>query len=164
MAFCANCGRAIADSADVCPNCGHPNEAKATAVAAPASVAVPVAELAGWWRRFAGAMIDSLILIVVGQIFGRRNTAYGNAASLLWFLYTWLMLGLNDGRTLGKLVMGIRIAHPDRSKISLGTAALRTAMSIVSGLAVALGYLWAAWDPQRRTWHDIVANTRAFKT
>jgi uncharacterized RDD family membrane protein YckC len=36
-------------------------------------------------------------------------------------------------------------------------------MAIVSGFALGIGYLWAAWDPERRTWHDMVANTRAFR-
>jgi uncharacterized RDD family membrane protein YckC len=26
-----------------------------------------------------------------------------------------------------------------------------------------LGFLWAAWDPEKRTWHDMVADTRAFR-
>ena len=32
-------------------------------------------------------------------------------------------------------------------------------MSIVSGLACGLGYLWMLWDPQRQTWHDKAAGT-----
>lgn len=36
-------------------------------------------------------------------------------------------------------------------------------IAIVSSLALGLGYLWAAWDPEKRTWHAMVADTRAFR-
>jgi uncharacterized RDD family membrane protein YckC len=147
MAFCANCGRSISESAVACPNCGHLNEVHATTTGVP---------LAGFWSRVAATLLDGIILSVAGLLLGRFIYVGG-------FLYSWLMLGLNDGRTLGKMALGIRIALPNGGRISLGTAAARQGVAIVSGLALGLGYLWAIWDPERRTWHDQVAGTRAFR-
>lgn len=113
--------------------------------------------LAGFWVRFVALLIDGLILTAVGYAIDERS------GILLGFIYHWLMLGLNDGRTLGKMAMGIRIARPDGTKLELGVAALRAGMAIVSGFALGIGYLWAAWDPENRTWHDIVADTRSFR-
>jgi uncharacterized RDD family membrane protein YckC len=157
MAFCVNCGAPMADAAPSCPNCGHPNEA----LAAGAPVAQTPAlggVLAGFWQRFAARLLDAIIVGVV------TYALHPGLGLVLGFVYYWLMDGLNDGRTVGKLALGIRVAYPDGSKISLGTAAAREAMAIVSGLALLIGFIWAAFDEQRRTWHDLVANTRVFKT
>lgn len=145
MAYCANCGREMSDAATACPNCGHPNEAL-----------VRRTSYAGFWIRFLGALIDGVIIGVGTALFDTR------AGTVVWFLYTWLMLALNDGRTVGKMAVGIRVARPDGSSVTLGQAAGRQAMAIVSGIPLALGFLWAAWDSENRTWHDMVADTRVF--
>jgi uncharacterized RDD family membrane protein YckC len=146
----------MSDPAVVCPNCGHPNGALS-----PAGVARPRAalggELAGFWTRFAARLLDSIIVLVVSYFVPLYS------GLLVGFVYYWLMEGLNDGRTVGKLALGVRVANPDGSRITLGAAAAREAMAIVSGLALLIGFIWAAFDEERRTWHDLVANTRVFK-
>jgi uncharacterized RDD family membrane protein YckC len=116
---------------------------------------------AGFWIRVAALILDGIILGIAG-IFIRTGGA-GGGGLVVGFLYNWLMIAFNDGRTLGKMACGIRIARPDGSPVDIGTAAARAGMAIVSGLALGLGYLWAAWDDENRTWHDMVANTRAFR-
>ncbi len=174
MAFCANCGQEISDLAAACPRCGHPH----------AGTQRPVLELADFWMRFLAYLLDAVILFIPGLVIGGlmmagqmgsdmmgggRFRSVGPFFSLnpvgyaLGFAYNWLMIGLNQGQTIGKKVCGIRILKADGTPVDLGTAAGRAGMAIVSGIPLALGYLWAAWDPQRRTWHDMVANTRAFK-
>jgi uncharacterized RDD family membrane protein YckC len=154
MAYCANCGNQMSDQAPSCPNCGHP----AGAVAGTIEDYGPIAlEYADFGRRFLALLIDFVIVMVVGFSLGR-----GPGGTVLGFLYNWLMIAFNDGRTVGKMALGIRIARPDGSKVDVGVAAARAGMAIVSGFALGLGYLWAAWDPERRTWHDMVADTRAF--
>ena len=148
MAYCANCGQQISEYASECPSCGHPTGA----------VASPY-RLAGFWERVGAALIDGLVLLAASFVLG-SGRAFGSW--LVFFLYSWLMIAFNDGRTVGKMALGIRIARPDGSAVDLGTSAARAGMSLVSGLAFGLGYLWAAWDPERRTWHDMVADTRAF--
>jgi uncharacterized RDD family membrane protein YckC len=80
------------------------------------------------------------------------------------FLYHWLLVAYWDGQTVGKRVVGVRILRPDGSPVDTGTAAARSGMRIVSGFALGLGFLWAVWDPEKRTWHDMLADTRAFRT
>lgn len=148
MAYCANCGHQISEYAHECPNCGHPTGASASPY-----------RLAGFWERVGAAIIDGLVLLAASFVLG-SGRAFGGW--LVFFLYNWLMIAFNDGRTVGKMALGIRIARPDGSAVDLGTSAARAGMSLVSGLPFGLGYLWAAWDPERRTWHDMVADTRAF--
>lgn len=160
MAYCANCGHQISDQAPSCPNCGQ-----ATGVVAPPGTAAQGYNPAGlpyadFGQRFLGWLIDGLVLFAAGLVL---RGAAGFGGFFIGFLYNWLMIAFNDGRTIGKMAMGIRIARPDGSPVDVGTAAARAGMAIVSGFALGIGYLWAAWDPERRTWHDMVANTRAFR-
>jgi uncharacterized RDD family membrane protein YckC len=168
MAYCANCGTNISDVAASCPNCGHPTGAAATS-----------GELAGFWIRFAALFIDGLILAIPSILlsfgsfaasgaFGRRFGWVGPfpfsfGSLVLSFVYNWLMIGMYNGQTLGKKLLGIRIARPDGTPVDVTVAAVRAGMALVSRLVLSLGYLWAAWDPEKRTWHDIVADTRAFR-
>jgi uncharacterized RDD family membrane protein YckC len=154
MAYCANCGHQISDLATACPQCGQP-----TGVGTDAPV-VAGGELAGFWVRLVALLIDGIMLGVAGALLFGRNNGAGFVVS---FLYHWLLIALWDGKTVGKMIMGIRIAKPDGSAVDLGTSAARAGMALVSGLALGIGYLWAAWDEQNRTWHDMVADTRAFR-
>lgn len=150
MAFCTNCGYEISALADSCPQCGHPTGVGITTTR----------EYADFWTRFVGALIDGLILLIPSLVVGSAVPFVGSVA--VDFLYHWLMLAYWDGQTVGKRVMRIRITRPDGAPVDPGVAAARSAMRLVSGFALLLGFLWAAWDPEKRTWHDIVADTRAF--
>lgn len=156
MAFCANCGANISDQATACPTCGHLTGVGSAPAAGNGALAYPLASIGS---RVIALLIDGLITGGVGLVLSRGTYGLGGA---IGFLYNWLMIAYNDGRTVGKMVMGIRIARPDGSAVDVGTAAARAGMGIISGLACGLGYLWAFWDAERRTWHDSVANTRAF--
>jgi uncharacterized RDD family membrane protein YckC len=169
MPYCSFCGNLISELARACPKCGHPNE-----VPAPAEpVEADTSALAGFWPRAAAWLIDALVVGLASSLFASQRYAtgsqifVGSSTSSPWvvigFLYAWLMIGLANGQTLGKMAMGIRIATPQRTRVTLGASALRAVVGIGSGLALGIGYLWAIWDPQRRTWHDMAANTRAFK-
>lgn len=149
MAFCLSCGHEISQLAERCPKCGHPNEAR------------PVGELADFWSRFAAIFIDVLVLSIPGAIVGSALPFFGGL--VVGFLYDWLMVAYNNGQTVGKIALRIKVARPDGSFVDSGVAASRAAMEIVSGLALGLGYLWAAWDPENKTWHDMVADTRVFR-
>ena len=46
-----------------------------------------------------------------------------------------------------------------RATVTYVDALVRWLMMLVSGLFFDLGFLWAAWDPHRQTWHDHVAKT-----
>lgn len=152
MAFCTNCGNEISDLAVACPQCGRPTGTRVATTG----------EYAEFWTRFGGWIIDTLILIVPGFVLNVSIFPFVGGL-LIDFLYHWLLIAYWDGQTVGKRVVGVRVTRPDGSPVDPVLAAGRAAMRIVSGLALGLGFLWAAWDPERRTWHDSVADTRVFK-
>jgi uncharacterized RDD family membrane protein YckC len=171
MPFCANCGRELSDQALACPNCGHPNEARTNIPEVQFTKAPPgPGTLAGFWRRLAALLIDVILVSIVAAPFGitvyigagRLPVKYNPASPVLDFVYSWLMIGLANGRTVGCMALGVRVASPDGAPLGLGRAAARQAMAIVSGSVILLGYLWALWDREKRTWHDMVADSRVF--
>jgi uncharacterized RDD family membrane protein YckC len=144
---------------------------------------MPVAAVAyaGFWRRFLAWLIDAIILGVVGGILaavfglGSGSAGGGNASFnfgtggtllniILGLLYFTLMIGLVNGKTIGAMVLGIRVVPADGgARVSIGKALIRAVVAYVSGLVIALGYLWMLWDGNKQTWHDKAAGTYVVK-
>jgi uncharacterized RDD family membrane protein YckC len=132
-----------------------------------------IARAAGFWRRFFGAVIDGILLSVVGGILRAIGTpalgyddgatvwvAGGNGLSLLLSLAYFTFFHGRTGQTPGDAALGIRVLDIDTGEvIGYGRAALRWAVSIVSGIALLLGYFWMLWDPRKQTWHDKAARS-----
>ena len=151
MAFCSNCGTELSEHAPACPKCGHPTQATSVSL-----------EYADFWARLGGAIIDTVLVGVASYalVFGVVPWLGG---IFIGFLYHWLTVAYWNGQTVGKRVLNIRVARPDGSAVDPGVAAGRAAVRIVSGVPFGLGFLWAAWDPEKRTWHDMVADTRVYR-
>lgn len=143
----------------------------------PAEPARPVeAEaFAGFGRRAAGAIIDTLIVstvlamlfLVLGADPGAATAGDSDADELLDRLslvglllrvgYAWLWNSL--GQSPGKRVVGIRIITDGGRPPGVGRGFARTAGALLSELVLFAGYLWAIRDRQRQTWHDKIAST-----
>ena len=86
-------------------------------------------------------------------------TANDAEPTLVWLVYQLVFLkkmGATPGKRLMKLkVISITGGAPDNKQ-----RLMRAAVSLVSGYAAGLGYIWAFWEPQRRGWHDLMADTR----
>jgi uncharacterized RDD family membrane protein YckC len=70
--------------------------------------------------------------------------------------YSWT----HGGQTIGMRAWRLRVERDDGSALDGRRALLRFAAATVSLLAVGLGFVWACFDPQRRTWHDRWTHTR----
>jgi uncharacterized RDD family membrane protein YckC len=115
---------------------------------------------AGFWRRFAAAFIDGILIGIVSYIL---QLALGSAGSALTFLlgigyYTYFHG--STGQTPGDAALSIRVVDKDTGgSIGYGRAFVRWLVSIISGVVILLGYLWMLWDNEKQTWHDKVANS-----
>lgn len=114
---------------------------------------------AGFWIRFAAALIDGLLLGVLTALV----QAIVNGGGLLGFVvaggYFTYFHSTPAGQTVGNRVVGIRIVDSDTGgHLDHVRALLRWLMSYVSGMAIFIGYLWMLWDPYKQTWHDKVAH------
>jgi uncharacterized RDD family membrane protein YckC len=120
----------------------------------------PSGPRAGFWRRFAAAFLDGIILGIVNFILGRIFSVgvyYVLSVIIDWGYYTALE-GSERGASLGKMALGIRVLDFERGgRLSYGRALARNVAKILSAIPIFLGYFWMLWDSEKRTWHDKIA-------
>lgn len=79
--------------------------------------------------------------------------------ALVWFVYNLVFLK-KLGTTPGKRLLKLKVVSVDGRPLDNRQRLTRASVSLLSGYAAGLGYLWALWEPQRRGWHDLMADTR----
>ena len=114
---------------------------------------------AGFWRRFAAAFIDGVLLGIVSFILQAILGKTGSALTLLIGIAYYTYFHGSTGQTPGDAALSIRVVDKDGGgSIGYGRAFVRWLVSIVSGIVILLGYLWMLWDGEKQTWHDKAAN------
>jgi uncharacterized RDD family membrane protein YckC len=168
-----------------------------TGVPAPAvAPAVPVGEPASFGSRVVAAVIDGVALTIPAfvlaiVIFGGIGAAAGGgededvvataigtalyfallfAVALLYAPVLMARAGPNNGQTIGKQMLGIRVVRENGEPMTFRTAAIREALvkyfavgvaaSFSFGLLGLLNYLWPLWDDDNQALHDVIASTR----
>jgi uncharacterized RDD family membrane protein YckC len=116
---------------------------------------------AGFWRRFAGLILDGIILGVIEAIL--RVALKGGVGSILALLvtlaYFTLFVGSRRGQTPGMSALGIRVISFDGSgSIGYGRAFIRWIAGYLSAIVVFLGFFWMLWDKEKQCWHDKLAS------
>jgi len=114
---------------------------------------------AGFWRRFAAAFIDGILLGIVSWILQAILGNAGSALTLLIGIGYYTYFHGSTGQTPGDAALSIRVVDKDGGgSIGYGRAFVRWLVSIISGAVILLGYLWMLWDSEKQTWHDKAAN------
>jgi uncharacterized RDD family membrane protein YckC len=160
-------------------------EAPPGAPAAPAGYASVPQEwagppLSGWWRRVGAYLIDGLIisiLISLGWLFvvnGNEvlGAILGLVGLLLAFFYWPLTMareGPENGQSLGKQALGIRVARDTGEPVTFGFALLRQFVviyllfqvvgGVLFGLPWLIDVLWPLWDRENRALHDMIVKS-----
>ena len=101
------------------------------------------------YRLFHGAGLD-------GEI---RFMLAGILFYLLFYTVYFVYFLTHGGQTPGKQILGIKVVALDGGKVDGFRAILRTMGYAVSWFLFGLGYLWAAMDRHRQSWHDKIAGT-----
>ncbi len=118
--------------------------------------------LAGFWRRAAAALLDMLTLFVISLVinFIIRTNLASIISSLISLTYYIYFIG-SRGQTPGKMALKIQVVRTDNQPMTYKTALLREVVGkFLSGLVLAVGYLWMIWDKDKQTWHDHLAKTQ----
>lgn len=135
----------------------------------------------GFSRRFAARFIDgvitSAVVLVVGMLYGLGFSSWLRPANApLWLQAVNQMVGMVIGlsyevffvwkynATPGKIALGLKIFRPDGAKLSIGRIVGRYFATFISALPLLIGYIVAAFDDERRTFHDRIADTRVINT
>lgn len=142
-------------------------------------------EYGGFWLRFLAFHVDVIVLFVIrhpvallfyllsddfsawgGLRRGANNIGLGILYSLIntvvWFLY-FTVLTAKQQKTLGKRLFGLKVLGEDLMPINMNKAFIREIFRFFSVIPCCLGYIWAAFDSRKQTWHDKVAKTLVVK-
>ena len=154
-------------------------------------------ELSGWWRRVWAQVIDGIVIglialvffLIIGAIVGGGflvGDTTGYIAAVLGFLawgicilvaallYAPLMMAKTNGKTLGRMALGIRVVRANGQAITFGYATLREIVvkwllfnviggAFTFGLAALIDDLWPLWDEEHRALHDMVVDSRVIR-
>ncbi|MBN2099699.1 MAG: RDD family protein [Dehalococcoidia bacterium] len=200
--FCHKCGAQVDDQATFCDKCGtalqntlplastirttRPETSGSPTVGVPetgASRAFPVpVEYAGFWKRFAAALIDGLLMgaayicsaFAIGFVFAaiagpeaeEMSDATANAIAwiawagtmVLGWLYYALMESSAKQATLGKMALGIVVTDEEGHRVSFGRATGRYFSKIISGIILYIGYIMIAFTAKKQGLHDIITD------
>jgi uncharacterized RDD family membrane protein YckC len=97
---------------------------------------------------------DTVVFVLLGTF---ALIVLGTAFYHIWFLSKY-------GGTPGKRMLGLRVVGADGANVSWGRAIGRFFGEWVTGMIPFwIGYLIAAFDPERRTVHDHIAGTRVIR-
>lgn len=123
-------------------------------------------ELAGMMERVIAFMIDSAIVGAIGGFIG-FGTNFFWGGGLFGFLiggaYQWYFLTRQDGQTIGKLMLGLRVVKEDGTPFTDGEAIIRYFGYILNSAVFMLGWLWAFVDDKNQGLHDKIAHTYVVK-
>jgi uncharacterized RDD family membrane protein YckC len=123
------------------------------------------------WRRLAASFYDALLfggvwmaaLFIDVWVRGALDLPPNYPAlraclfliGLVFFGWFWT----HGGQTLGMRAWRLQVRRTDGAVLRWTDAVLRYAAAWISWGAAMLGMLWCAFDPRRRTWHDIASGT-----
>lgn len=114
---------------------------------------------AGLWPRLGAASLDVFLVAIVCAMVGGQPPL-GLLLGLAYFAGMWAW----KGTTIGGIVLRLKVVRADAQPVSLVTALVRALAGVFSILALFLGILWAAWDPEKQGWHDMIAGTVVVRT
>ena len=137
---------------------------------------------AGFFSRFIALLLDSIAISIVGWglawlmslLTGSEGGLIGMMAGALGIFVSFILLFLNffyfsflwsrNGQSLGMRLLGIKVLKRDGALMGFWSAGFRGTIGYwISGLVFGLGFLWAAFDGNKETWHDKIFGTGVFK-
>lgn len=114
---------------------------------------------AGFWRRCAAYILDSLILFIPSFIVGLVPLLGMLVALIGRWLYFALMESSAGQGTLGKRAMGIRVTDGKGQRIGFGQATGRYFGAALSYIILYIGYFMAGFTARKQALHDMMADT-----
>lgn len=137
---------------------------------------------AGFWKRAAACLIDSLVLgiggaiiggvigAMMGAIIGINGGSDGGAVVLIQVVnflvglaigatyYGWFHASTSQA-TLGKMAVGIKVVRGNGEPISFPRGVGRYFATLLSTLILYIGFLMAAFTQRKQALHDMVSDT-----
>ena len=115
---------------------------------------------AGFFRRYAAALIDALIMIVPSLFIGGSVAVIPLSFGLglvLGLLYKPVFESSVMAATPGKALMGIVVQSEDGQTLTYKKAVIRYLCSYLSIAIMGIGYLMQPFTSKRQTLHDMLS-------
>lgn len=124
-------------------------------------------EYAGFWRRFAANLIDSMITTIPGMLFGAFGAGFSATGIGLGFIIGFLYRPFFESSILrgtpGKALMNIVVVSENGDRLTFKQACIRFFCAYLSALILYIGYLMQPFTARRQTLHDMIAETVVIK-
>ncbi|MEO8101474.1 MAG: RDD family protein [Betaproteobacteria bacterium] len=116
---------------------------------------------AGFWRRVAATVIDNLILIIPGVLFGAFTFGVGGVA--VWLAYGTYFESSEQRATWGKQACGLTVESVTGERLSVGTALFRQVLKFVGNILSIITWLIffvpAAFTARKQGLHDLAVSS-----
>ncbi len=176
MPYCDKCGNELPPEAKYCPKCGAPIPAEPVSVSKKESMTTLAAEglhRATWGERFVAWLIDiailNLAMILLSLIIYLQPFAFAGSqpwwaaffnfttSGVVFFLY-WMLMDGFYGKSLGKMILHLRVARMDGSRINIGQAALE---SVGKAFVLPIDFLvgWGLYPKRRQRIFNYLSET-----
>lgn len=109
--------------------------------------------------RIWAALIDVIFVEAFIGLCLPREFMEGPRLMVLLFLAYFAGMWAWRGTSLGGIVMKLKVVRLDGRPLKPEVAIIRALAGVLSCVPLGLGFLWAAWDKDRQTWHDKIAGT-----
>jgi len=131
---------------------GHGEAPGAVPPVAPPADSVELVR-AGFWIRVAATATDLILIGTLAWMLGAEKVLPVGWLVYHFAMWTW------KGTTIGGMMVGIKILRKDGRLIDHAVALVRCLSAIFSAAVLFLGFFWAGWDREKRSWHDKIAGT-----
>lgn len=112
------------------------------------------------WLLFAVLFLAGFIVLPLTQ--GQATPLYSLyllTVIYLYFAWQWR----RGGQTLAMKTWHVRLENLQGGRVSWRQTVVRFFTAILSWACLGLGFWWAIFDREKRTWHDILSETRLVK-
>jgi len=144
------------------------------------AASMPALTPAPLWLRLAAAIYDLFPLIALWMLTaGLCLLAVGGHVDLTHPPLAWLIalrLALlavtaayfvvswsRGGQTIGMRAWRLRVVSVQGDRLAWSRASARFAASLLSLLALGIGFAWCLFEADRRGWHDLLAGSRVVR-
>ncbi|MEV4095253.1 RDD family protein [Streptosporangium saharense] len=143
----------------------------------------PPLRLGGRWRRLFAGILDIIIVGIISSpftyqsfnsvwdtkkgVFVQVPVQHTLLASVIGFLYYWLLTAFWDGKTVGKKLFGLRVTDISGRRVGVGQAAIRELVAWVLYATCCLGWVNLAFilfTRRKQALHDMAAKTLVLDT
>jgi uncharacterized RDD family membrane protein YckC len=175
LANCTNCGAELPEGAQFCTRCGTPISVETTSTR---SISQPSLVLAFWGERFVAWLIDVIIIGILTAVLGLLSVLnnftifpswlnwfpFFNFGFSGWIIFVyWAIADGIYGQSLGKMVMRIKVVHPNGKLPGLGFGALESfGKAFLLPIDLIIG--WLLYPRKRQRIFNALSNTIVVKT